>query len=106
MNKAYPNELKDTICQKICVNRESTSQVAKSFNVPLKTVEKWVTAFNRNPEVFKVSDDYRKRFQKEKKHRYNDLSTNQLIQELKQRDTEISYLKSMIDISNLIADHN
>ena len=32
----------------ICEEKESTSKVAKSFGVPIKTVENWVTKYNKN----------------------------------------------------------
>ena len=52
MVRAYSNELKNKICIRICRNRESTSLVAKEMEIPLKTVEKWVTAYYKDSRVF------------------------------------------------------
>ncbi len=48
----YSNSIKKTIATKICIDRESTLQTANEYNIPLKTVEKWVTSFNKNPKCF------------------------------------------------------
>lgn len=96
MYRAYSNQLKDTICHRICVEKASTSRTAKEYDIPLKTVEKWITAYNKDPERFKVEDDYHKNLKKVVKSRYEGLNAQQLIFELKKRDTEIGYLKSVL----------
>ena len=58
MVRAYSNELKNKICVRICKKRESTSMVAKEMDIPLKTVEKWVTAYYKDPKVFEVPEGY------------------------------------------------
>ena len=44
MSKKYSNDLKSMIVNFICVERRSTIKTAEQFDIPLKTVEKWVTA--------------------------------------------------------------
>lgn len=100
MYKAYPNNLKHTICQKICIEKASTSHTAKDYGIPLKTVEKWVTAFNKNPNQFTVEDNYHKNLMKERRNRYHKLNKQQLVMELKKRDTEIEYLKLIMEESS------
>ncbi|MDB7980583.1 hypothetical protein PND78_08535 [Faecalicoccus pleomorphus] len=53
MVRAYSNELKNKVCVRICKNRESTSMVAKEMDIPLKTVEKWVTAYYKDLKFLK-----------------------------------------------------
>lgn len=57
MVRAYSNELKNKICVRICKKRESTSMVAKEMDIPLKTVEKWVTAYYKDPKVLRCRKD-------------------------------------------------
>ena len=40
----------------ICVQKEGTIKTAEEFGVPLKTVENWVTAYNKDHHCF--DDDY------------------------------------------------
>ena len=44
------------VAQMICVQKERTIKTAEEFGVPLKTVENWVTAYNKDPHCF--DDDY------------------------------------------------
>ncbi len=53
MTKKYANEFKYQVVDLICNKHASTSLTADSFNVPLKTVEKWVTAYNKDNNVYK-----------------------------------------------------
>ena len=48
MTMHYNIELKKKLCYNICINGDSTIKTAEEFNVPLKTLEKWITAFNKN----------------------------------------------------------
>lgn len=52
MPNRYEKKLKNEVAHLICVERKSTMKTAEEHNVPLKTVEKWVTAFNKNNKVF------------------------------------------------------
>ena len=46
--RKWSTEIQDTVVRMICEEKESTSKVAKSFGVPIKTVENWVTKYNKN----------------------------------------------------------
>lgn len=48
----YSRELKKELCERICVNGDSTIKTASEYNIPLKTIEKWITAYNKDPRVF------------------------------------------------------
>lgn len=52
-NKKYSIEVKNRITQEICEQRRSTSTVAKENGISLKTVEKWVTQYHKDKNVFK-----------------------------------------------------
>lgn len=52
MPSVYDKKLKNEVAHLICVERKSTIKTAEEYKVPLKTVEKWVTAFNKNNKVF------------------------------------------------------
>ena len=52
MTMHYNIELKKKLCYNICINGDSTIKTAEEFNVPLKTLEKWITAFNKNSHYF------------------------------------------------------
>ena len=44
------------VAELICIQHEGTIKTAEEFGVPLKTVENWVTAYNKDPHCF--DDDY------------------------------------------------
>lgn len=46
--RKWSTEIQDTVVRMICEEKESTSKVAKSFGVPVKTVEHWITKYNKN----------------------------------------------------------
>lgn len=48
----YTIELKKKLCKEICLNGKSTIKTAQEYNIPLKTLEKWITAYNKNHNVF------------------------------------------------------
>lgn len=56
MTKKYSNELKSMVCNLICNEHASTSLTAQQFDIPLKTLEKWITAYNKNRNIF--NSDY------------------------------------------------
>lgn len=86
MPKKYSNDFKSMIVNLIVIERHSTLKTAQQFDIPLKTVEKWITAFNKDKMVF--DSDYK--------------TQNQLIDDLKrkvsslERDNEI--LKKTISL--------
>jgi len=55
METKYTTEFKATVAYEICVLGKSTSKMAEDYGVPLKTVEKWVTRYNKNPEAFNAA---------------------------------------------------
>ena len=50
--KKWDKEMQDTIVKLICEEKQSTSKVAKAFGVPFKTVENWITKYNKNKYLF------------------------------------------------------
>ena len=52
MNAQYTIELKKKLCIDICINGKSTIKTAEEYNIPLKTLEKWITAFNKDNRCF------------------------------------------------------
>lgn len=50
--KKWDKETQDTIVKLICEEKQSTSKVAKSFGVSVKTVENWITKYNKNKYLF------------------------------------------------------
>lgn len=57
MPRQYEKKMKNEVAHLICVERKSTIKTAEEYKVPLKTVEKWVTAFNKNNKVFEENAD-------------------------------------------------
>ena len=57
----YNRDFKKKLCEGIFLNGLSTLKTANEYNVPIKTLKKWVTAFNKDnhcfdPIIEKVSD--------------------------------------------------
>lgn len=79
MPRKYDNNFKSMIVNLICNEKHSTIKTAEQFDIPLKTLEKWITAYNKDNKVF--NSDYK--------------TQNQIIDELKkkinslERDNEI-----------------
>lgn len=48
----YSNDFKKTAVELIKVANQSTTKTAEELNIPLKTLEKWITAYNKNNKVF------------------------------------------------------
>lgn len=48
----YDRDLKKKLCEGICLNGLSTLKTANEYNVPIKTLKKWVTAFNKDNHCF------------------------------------------------------
>lgn len=48
----YDNYLKYAIVNLICNHNQSTSKIAAQFDIPLKTVENWITAYNKDNFCF------------------------------------------------------
>lgn len=56
MPRKYDNDFKSMIVNLICNENHSTIKTAQQFDVPLKTIEKWITAYNKDHNVF--NSDY------------------------------------------------
>lgn len=101
MRKVYTNKLRKKVCTLICDKHESTKLIACANDIPLKTVENWVTKYNKDRKCFDKKDDYYLYTSQLYKHRYDNLSRNKLIKELKLRDQRIHYLESMVKINDM-----
>lgn len=86
MPRKYDNNFKSMIVNLIINEKHSTIRTAEQFDIPLKTVEKWITAYHKDNRCFDA--DYK--------------SQAQIIDDLKrkiaslQRDNEI--LKKTISL--------
>ena len=94
MNIHYSVELKKLLCEKVCINGDSTIKTAQEYNVPLKTLEKWITSFNKDNHCFDskvipvndfklINSDIS----------YDDMSYDELKKQLMKKDIEIARLK-------------
>lgn len=52
MPSSYSRHFKKMIVELINIQGHSTSKTAEEFNVPLKTLEKWITAYNKDNHCF------------------------------------------------------
>lgn len=51
-NTYYSTDFKKMAVELVCVAKNSTIATAKDLNIPLKTFEKWITAYNKDNKVF------------------------------------------------------
>ena len=94
MSLQYPNSLKKKLCEDICLNGKSTSTTANLYSIPLKTLEKWITAFHKDSHCFDSSDDNDFKFISSSDNiNYDDLSNDELKNILLKKDIEIARLK-------------
>lgn len=96
----YPNSLKKQLCIDICCNKKSTIKTADEFSIPLKTLEKWITAFNKNPDCFDEINSVDFHFvhapSPSSNYSYEDLSIDELKKLLLKKDIELARLKKTI----------
>lgn len=52
MPRKYSNDFKSMIVHLIIDDHYSTSKTALQFDIPLKTLEKWITSYHKDPNVF------------------------------------------------------
>lgn len=52
MPKSYSRDFKKMIVELINIQGHSTIKTAEEFSVPLKTVENWITAYNKDNHCF------------------------------------------------------
>lgn len=98
MNIHYNTELKKKLCELICLNHASTIKTAEDYNVPLKTLEKWITAYNKNPHCFDSKIEFVNDFKiinnsNDSNDNYDELSLDELKKQLMKKDIEIARLK-------------
>lgn len=61
MNRKYDNNFKSMIVRLIVDENHSTSGTAQQFSIPLKTIEKWVTAYRKDKHCYNA--DYKSQAQ-------------------------------------------
>ena len=96
INTQYTFELKRKLCIAICLNGKSTIKTAEEYNIPLKTLEKWITAFNKDNHCFdpKIEEnDFKTIDSFTSNNYYDDLSNEELKKQLMKKDIEIARLK-------------
>lgn len=92
----YNRELKKKLCEDICFNHCSTLKTANEYNIPIKTLEKWITAFNKNNHCFDPIIDIVNDFSlvnNSDPTDYNNLSNEELKSIIMKKDIEIARLK-------------
>lgn len=95
MNMHYNLDLKKKLCIDICINGNSTINTARDYNVPLKTLEKWITAFNKDNHCFdsKVIPANDFNLVTNLHQSYDDMSLDEMKKILMKKDIEIARLK-------------
>lgn len=91
----YTNDLKKYMCIDVCVNGKSTMKTAEVNAVPLKTFEKWITAFRKDPTCFNDTKKSKVHIIKPvvRETPYDSLSNDDLKMQLMLKDIEIARLK-------------
>ena len=97
MNMYYSSNLKKKLCEDICIHHASTIKTANEYNIPLKTLEKWITAFNKDNHCFdpkvRVVNDFKLLNVSPSNPNYDELSNDELKKILMKKDIEIARLK-------------
>ena len=57
MPRKYTKEFKKKVVELIKFSERSTKDTAYNFNIPLKTVEKWITAYNKDNTCFDQKEE-------------------------------------------------
>lgn len=92
----YNRELKKKLCEEICINQASTLKTANEYKIPIKTLEKWVTAFNKDNHYFDPIIEIENNFSLVDDSdfiNYNSLSNEELKTIIMKKDIEIERLK-------------
>ena len=101
----YSNSIKKKLAELICVDGNSTIKTARDYNVPLKTLEKWITAYNKNPHCFDekiVYNDFHiisDSTVDDEIINYDHLSPNELKTLLMKKDIQIARLKKNYQVT-------
>lgn len=95
MYKQYSNDLKRKICFDICVSRKPTLKTANEYGIPIKTLEKWITAYNKDNHCFDEENDIFafKTIDTKNEKEFDDYSKEELKILLMKKDIEIARLK-------------
>ena len=95
MASIYKNSLKKYLCELICIHGNSTIKTAEAYSVPLKTLEKWITSYNKNNHCFDSIDEPNDFHLIENidSINYDDLSNDDLKKIIMKKDIEIQRLK-------------
>lgn len=103
----YSNSLKKNLCEKICLDGKSTIKTARDFGVPLKTLEKWITAYHKNKHQFDeepICNDFclisDTPININNNINYDDLSNHELKTILMKKEIEIARLKKNYQVIN------
>ena len=103
----YSRELKKQLCENVCINGFSTIKTAQEYDVPLKTLENWITAFNKDNHCFdpiiETINDF-KSINNPDNSNYNDLSNDELkilIMKWKKHHKSLVIMKKDIEIARL-----
>ena len=96
-NSYYSNEFKKMAAELVIISKHSTMKTANDLHVPLKTLEKWITSFHKDPTCFDSPDNtpgiqFTESIQQEITS-YDDLSKDDLKKILMRKDIEIARLK-------------
>ena len=78
MPRKYDNNFKSMLVNLIVNEKHSTIKTAQQFDIPLKTLEKWITAFNKDNRCFddnyksqaQIIDDLKREISKLKRDNY------------------------------------
>lgn len=100
----YSNALKKKVCHQICDMKKSTSKTAMEYNIPLKTIETWITAYHKDPKCFNHRDNYLMIQRSIEARKYERYTKSELIEELKRKDRMVEYYSSILvanDFENL-----
>lgn len=91
----YTNSLKKKLCVDICINGNSTIRTAEAYSIPLKTLEKWITAFNKDQHCFDSLDSSDFHFVNPHNllPNYDEMSNEELKKQLLKKDIELARLK-------------
>lgn len=92
----YSNSLKKEMCILVCDEKQSTIGIAAKYNVPLKTFEKWITAYYKDSTVYDETKPVKFRNSAkpyESMPDYDSMTNEELLHEIMKRDIEIARLK-------------
>ena len=92
----YNRELKKQLCENVCIHGFSTLKTANEYNIPIKTFEKWITAYNKDNHCFDPIIEFSNDFKLINNNNiidYNDLSNDELKKLIMKKDIEIARLK-------------